>query len=86
MADYKLPQKKKTLQVLNNIKYPLIGYIRGDPHLSIPNPTAPFKKNPYKDFFTILMEGGNVQTFLQELNSFGYKSNVFKTISLVAIE
>jgi hypothetical protein len=30
------------------------------------------------------MEGEHAQNFLQELNSFGYKSNVFKTISLVA--
>jgi hypothetical protein len=30
------------------------------------------------------MKGGNVQNFLRELNPFGYKSNVFKTISLIA--
>jgi hypothetical protein len=30
------------------------------------------------------MEDGNVENFLRELNSFGYKSNVFKSISLIA--
>ncbi len=42
--------------------------------------TAPFLKR----FFSLLMEDGNVENFLWELNSFGYKSNVCKSISLIA--
>ncbi len=60
-----------SLEDLNGVQYPIVGFVKGTPFLHEINPS-------FKGYYTLLIEGGNVEELLKTLEEQFFYTHKYK--------